>query len=408
MHNVEGVRTLYGSANDVNPHVEFLGLGADRQSPQYPSVQTPRFYSSGRGRGSRRWPIGIHVYAVDSDFSTLVQQTIAQWVANAQGGAQQQPNPLPDPSNVGEEDPEISSTDDEGPSSSKKPKTGPSTYCSPRADCGVGNICGPLTLGPTAGFMLGVVASAVEDFGNCIIDPFSSNVARRFHADYVYGTTSEPHLGQALAAPLCNRDLYGKPLRADCSAAANAMEKDEPQEGAWQRPTSYFGATAWPQEEQTPIWGYLKIPRTYQCGARQKLWITAFHVPNLPRELAKRRSRGYVNDPAVNAYLQTCDWPGGGNVKRTGVSCVAPNGIDDDLDQAQPDMDDASFATQSKETLHELAQGSGQIYCAAEEVCGLGFECLPLATTNFPLVLGYTDQEQAGANSTGICIEQPL
>ncbi|KAI9712230.1 MAG: hypothetical protein M1812_006965 [Candelaria pacifica] len=430
-----------------------------------------------KGERSRRWPIGVHVYAIDSDFSNLVSGTIAQWVANAQQGvAQKQPDPLPDPSNVGDEDPDISDTDEDepGPSSGKRPKTGPSKYCSNLSECGGGEICGSLNLGATCEVVFGIVASAVKDIGSCITDPFASvatrsiskrRITKRADDDYWYGTPSDPHLGQSTAQPICNADLYGKPLNSDCSNAARAMEEDNPDIGSWSRPTSYFGqAAVGVQEQQTATWGYLKVPRTYYCGTcvvainvghnplpdnehdvaskksvkyaannlinsclhggptarlkagglviageRQKLWITAFHVPNLPRDLAKRRSRGYVNVPAVNDYLRTCDWPGGGSVKRTGVSCVVPNGIDDDLDQAQPVLDDATFAAQMKAELHLLAQDYGQLYCSNDEACGLGFQCQALATTNFSLLLGVVDSVQTGStNGTGICIERPL
>lgn len=139
-------------------------------------------------------------------------------------------------------------------------------------------------------------------------------------------------------------------------------------------------------------------------GERKKLWITAFHVPNLPRDIARRRSRGYSNDPAVNAYLRTCDWPGGGNVKRTGVSCVAPNGIDDDLDAEEPDMDVATFNSKMKDTLHRLAAGYGEMYCTEDMVCGLGFKCQPLGTGDISLLFG----GGMGRGMKGICVESVL
>lgn len=221
-----------------------------------------------------RTPIEVHMYAINSDFSNLVMQTISQWVQNAQDGAQQQADPLPDPSNVGEENPEISDTDteDEGPSSSKRPRGGPSTYCSPKDTCGPNALCGPLHLSKTSGFILGIASSLVQNIGNCISDPFAVVSARRLgkRADdwSRYGTPANPHLGQALALPICNADMYGRPKRADCANAAEAMEKDgviDNQE-RWRRPTSYFGSATGSQEGFDGHWGHLQVPRTYQCG----------------------------------------------------------------------------------------------------------------------------------------------
>ncbi len=202
--------------------------------------------------------------------------------------------PASDPANVAQsEDPEISDTDsedgetetdDEGPSSSKRVR-----YCSPQADCGTGKICGPINLGNFGKYsnvMLGIVSQAVQDIGNCISDPFSAKLERRWARidkrappapnntpppDYTYyGTPGRPHLGVALIAPICNRELYGNPKTADCHNAVRAMEQDYAsliQSPEWEHPTTYFGPLAAnPGDSNSPTMGFLSIPRTYQCG----------------------------------------------------------------------------------------------------------------------------------------------
>lgn len=214
-----------------------------------------------------RTPIGIHVYASNSDFNELVVKTIATWVENAKGGSQKDPTPLPDPSNAGDVDSDatISDTDDDQPGpSTKRPRAGPSTYCLPDYDCGEGAICGPVKPSMNLEVIFGKgLNSALEIIGQCILDPFTSGVARR-HRKRAF-----PHIGGTKAPPICNEAIYGRPRRTNCENAAEAMEQDWQVSDVqkWSRPTSYFNsAAAGTQEEETDRWGFLRVPRTYQCG----------------------------------------------------------------------------------------------------------------------------------------------
>ncbi|KAI9722657.1 MAG: hypothetical protein M1812_001588 [Candelaria pacifica] len=495
MHDDEEVyqTNVLSDAMELVAHVEFRGLGANPRT-SYRNFQTPRFWTFGTCRiailmngypravssvstwpiiahavdriqrcpkhagymfkgdaapgAPNETPIGIHVYAVDSEFAQMVTDTITTWVENAKGGAQQDPTPLPDASNVGDEDPDISDTDTDSdmnqPGPSKRPRAGPSTYCLPNYDCGDGAICGPVKPRTNSGVMFGKIFTALETIGQCISDPFGSTVARRRHKRNYYD-----RIGQARAPAVCNTAIYGRPKKADCERAAAAMETDPPvtNDQRWLLQTAYgnSGMVRQRVQAQDPlVLEMVRIPRTYQSGTciiginighnplpddgydiaskiavgaaavslvascpgyagstsrlnagglivagrQQKLWITAFHVPNLPNLLARRRSRGYANDPQVNAYLRTCDWPGGGNVKRTGIPCVQPNGIDDDLDKEEPDMSDEEFKNLINGDFHEMAASYGAQYCTNDEFCGVGFGCQIIGTAGFGLLMG--------------------
>ncbi|KAI9812578.1 MAG: hypothetical protein M1827_004567 [Pycnora praestabilis] len=163
-------------------------------------------------------------------------------------------------------------------------------------------------------------------------------------------------------------------------------------------------------------------------GERQKLWLTAFHVPNLPYALAKRRARGYVNDPGVIEYLNTCRRPGGGglptkrsiddndDISEPGfITCPLPSDTTDlDLNDAVPAGYDDNLSAELEADIKALDAEMDPEYCVGAGSCGWGYDCVPyqmLQSTTAQTLFGVGTQQNgwwADEGGLGVCVDNQV